>query len=265
MVDQEERNWKVFITKIIGDWHGVWTRYEPDGKLSQSFQSLRKFSILNDAKTQVRQINRYSYPDGKVEEKSWDTSRSKNSFSDGFIYGSLSPEAANYRVALFESGEVIWRPIHLKNVTNGFELIFLHDNLRVSAGVTYKNGNISRVACIREDCLGFPGQHWSKDMELVSERSFTGNWEGTSTIMYSDLTLSKPVVTKHQWGCWEGHHIYYMPDGVTVSCPMTLPAASDLVIVANWLVSDKEMHQMSVLYNEAGDFVSQTLDVLKLD
>jgi len=83
--------------------------------------------------------------------------------------------------------------------------------------------------------------------------------------MYPDLTALRPVATKHQWGCWEGNRIYYMPDGITLSCPMTLPKGSESVIVSNWRPNDKEMHQMSVLYNEAGEFVSQTLDVLKLD
>jgi len=259
MADREERNWTVFITKHMRDWHGLWTRYKPDGEVSQNFQSLRSFANVDDAKTQVHQENHWIYSDGKVDKRTWDFSRSENSFSDGLVY----PGASNYRVTFFESGELVLRPIHLKD-KNKVEMFFLHDNLRVSTVVMYDSGNLTRVACIREDYLDFPGQYWSKDVEKVPERSFEGNWEGTSTTMHPDLTVSKPVATKHQWGCWEGHRIYYLPDGVTVSCPLTVPEGRDLVIVANWQANDKEMYQMSVLYNEAGEFVSKTLDVLHL-
>ena len=157
------------------------------------------------------------------------------------------------------------KPMSIKGDSPVSELYFLHNNLRLSISVVYDQGNLSCMSFIREDCCGFPSQYWSEDVEMASERSFTGNWEGTSTTMYPDMTIAEPVATKHQWRCWEEHQVYYMPDGVTVSCPLKSPEGSEIVFVVNWLKSDKEMDQMSVLYNENGDFVSQTLDILNLN
>jgi len=121
----KERNWETFVTKHTHEWHGLWTRYGPDGKLAQNYQSLRSFSVVGDGKTQVRQLNRYFHADGKVEEKSWDYARDEGIFSDRSI-------------SFFESGDVVLRLVLLKDIKNAIEFIFIKDNLRVSTTLVYE-------------------------------------------------------------------------------------------------------------------------------
>ena len=257
MVNLEERNWNIFTTKHTRKWLGLTTKYGPDRKISQSFQSSRDFSV-DDARTKLRQVNEGRRPDGEPEKLVWEFSRSEHSRSDGILY----PGSNNYRISFFVSGDFVLRPVLLKR-RRVVELFFLRDEIRVSTYLEYINGDLNRLDFIREDCRGIPSKYWSEDVEMVPERSFTGNWEGTSTTMYPNMTFSEPVATKHQWGCWKDHQVYYLPDRVTISCPLKLPEGRESVIVANWQKSDEEMDQMSVLYNESCEFVSQKLDVLK--
>ena len=95
--------------------------------------------------------------------------------------------------------------------------IFRHEEKDIRHGTIfeYKERKLVIVSSIRENSSGYPGKYWSMEVKPVSERSFTGNWEGPSVTLFPDLTISEPVQT--QWG-WEDHQVYmyYLPDGITV-------------------------------------------------
>ena len=110
----------------------------------------------------------------------------------------------------------------------------------------------SSVDCVCEDSSGYSGKYWSMEVKPISERSFTGNWEDTSVTQFPDLTISEPVQTQLQWG-WEGHQVmYYLPDGITVSCPREIIEGTAVDLVANWLVTDTKNVQITVKYDENG-------------
>ena len=58
--------------------------------------------------------------------------------------------------------------------------------------------------------------------------------------------------------------MYFLPDGISVSCPKKLSKGTSFVLVANWLVTNSKMHQVTVCYNDSGSFTAQTLDILEL-
>ena len=110
------------------------------------------------------------------------------------------------------------------------------------------------MASIREDSSGYPGKYWSMEVKPVSERSFTGNWEGTSVTPFPDLTISEPVQTQLQWG-WEGHQaVYYLPDGITISYPREIIEGTPVDLVAYWFMTATKMYQMKVKYDSNGSY-----------
>ena len=254
------QNWRIFIARHVKDWHGLWTRYTPQGEVMQSFQSLRSFKIGNSEKTLVKQTNRYTYSDGSTQEKAFEYSMGSTGFTDNRSTGFVG-----MKVAFFESGHGVSLAVHL-NHTNytGVEIFFRHEEtIRHSTAIGYNERKLVRVSSVREDSSGYPGKHWSMEVKPVSERIFTGNWEGTSVTQFPDLTISEPVQTQLQWG-WEGHQVLYLPDGITVSCPREIIEGTPVDVVASWLVTDTKMHQMRIKYDSNGYYMSQTLDVLEL-
>ena len=190
-----------------------------------------------------------STPKTNVEEKSFE----------------LTPDSLK-STTFFESGHGVWRPMQYKDTDSFFavEIYFRHEKIRLSITISYKEGDLIRVTNIREDSRGFPSKHWSRDIEQVSERTLRGEWQGTSVTLFPDMTISKPVPTGLQWGCWEGNQVYFFPDGITVSCPKKLSNGVSFVFVANWLVTNSKMHQVTVSYDESSSITAQTLDILEL-
>ena len=84
-MDLKEQNWQNFITHHLRDWHGIWTRYSPEGEVIESFQSLRSFRT-NLEQTELFQTNRYLYADGRIEEKKWHSYKREKVFSDGIMH-----------------------------------------------------------------------------------------------------------------------------------------------------------------------------------
>jgi len=69
-MDVKERNWN-HCTNHLRDWHGIWTRYTPQGNVKESFQSLRSFK-MNPEKTKIAHTNTYMYTNGESKQESWE-------------------------------------------------------------------------------------------------------------------------------------------------------------------------------------------------
>ena len=70
-MELKDKNWKNFTANHLRDWHGIWTRYSPQGEVKESFQSLRSFQS-NPEQTEIHQTNRYIYAEDNIKEESWD-------------------------------------------------------------------------------------------------------------------------------------------------------------------------------------------------
>ena len=259
-MDLKEQNWKNFTANHLRDWQGIWTRYSPQGEVTESFQSLRSFRG-NPEETEIVQTNRYAYADGRTLEKSWEFNQLSNSLSNGLFH----PENESMRGVFFEYGHAAWVSTKLKTGSYfAVELFFKYEELRHSVGIVYdEHGSLFRTANIREDAARFPSQYWSTELIQLAERNLGGNWQGTAVTMTPDLKISAPVVTQLHWG-WEGHETFFLPDGVSVSCPGKISVGTSFTMVVNWLVTASEMQQLLVKYDEFGDFSALTLELLNL-
>jgi len=259
-MDPKEQNWKNLTAKHLRDWHGIWTRYDPQGEVTESFRGLR--SISSDrAQTEIAHRNLYMYPEGNTKEESWEYNQGENSLPDGLFH----PARSTRRGFFLASGHAAWVTTKLKTDSYfGAELFFRYEDLRHSVGIVYdEQGNLLRTANIREDAAGFPSQYWSTELQQLPDRNLSDNWQGTSVTITPDLNISDPVPSKLHWN-WEGHHAFFLPDGVSISCPDRVIVGTPFILAANWLVTPSDMHELILKYDESGAFYSLTLDLLHL-
>ncbi|NJM72508.1 MAG: DUF3598 family protein [Scytonema sp. RU_4_4] len=257
-MDLKEQNWKNFTTNHLRDWHGIWTRYSPEGEVTESFQSLRSFRS-HPEETEITHTNYSVYADGRRLEQSWEYNQLSNSLSDGVFH----PQTESMRGIFFESGHAAWVSTKLKTGSYfGVELFFKYEELRHSVGIVYdESGSLFRIANIREDATGFPSQYWSNELNQLSLRDLSGHWQGTAVTMTPDLKISAPVATHLHWG-WKEHKTFFLPDGVSISCPKKVSIGTSFTMAVNWLVKTSEMQQLLVKYDNSGDFSMLTLELL---
>ncbi|MFB8789305.1 MAG: DUF3598 family protein [Potamolinea sp.] len=256
-----DENWNNLCANHLRDWHGIWTRYSPQGEVIESFKSLRRFQS-NPEQTEIAQNNRYMYTDAKTDEFSWQYNQQSNSLPDGLFH----PQSPLMRGFFFECGAATWTTTKLE--TSSYfvvELFFKYQDLRNSVALVYEeSGILKRTASIREDSTNFPSNYWSSEINLTTERNLSGNWQGTSVTMTPDLKISPAVPSQLHWPI-EGNTTFFYPDGISLSCPMQVSVGTPFTIVGNWLVTPSELQQVSVKYDESGAFSSVTRDLFNLE
>jgi hypothetical protein len=249
-MELKQQNWHNLCQNHVRTWQGIWTRYSPQGKVTESFQSIRQFR-LDQQQNKIAQTNRYIYADGLTKEESWQYNQALNSLEDGLFH----PARQQMRGLFLEGGASVWVTTFLQ--TNSYlavELFFRYEDLRHSVGIVYQeSGSLMRTASIREDSTNFPSNYWSTEVNLLPERNLSGNWQGTSVTMTPDLKISPPVPTQLHWPL-EGNTTFFYPDGITLSCPMQISVGIPFTISGNWLVTPSELQQVSVKYDESGAF-----------
>lgn len=255
-MDFKEQNWKNMCANHLRDWHGIWTRYSPQGDITESFQSLRSFRS-NREQTAISQTNRYMYANGSTREESWEYDQQSNSLPNGLFH----PARQTMRGFFFEQGAATWVVTQLETGSYlGMELFFRYEDLRHSVGIVYDgSGSLMRTASVREDSAGFPSKYWSTELNLLFERNLSGSWQGTSVTLTSDLNVSPLAPTQLRWP-WEGHETFFFPDGISLSCPGTVSIGTDFAIAVNWLVTPSQLQQLIVKYDESGAFSTLTLE-----
>lgn len=255
-MDVQQQNWNNLCANHIKDWHGIWTRYSPQGEVTESFQSLRSFQFNQDH-TEIFQTNRYLYPDG-VKEQNWQFNRESNSLPDGLYH----PQVQYMRAFFFPQGAAAWATKKLESGSPfAIELFFMYEDLRHSVAIIYdQNHSLIRTVSIREDSRGFPSQYWSNELNLLPERNFKCCWQGTCTTMTSDLNVSQPTLTQLQFPL-AGHKTFFFPDGISLSCPPAIPVCTNFNIVGNWLVNSSNLQQLSINYDDLGEFQNLNFEI----
>jgi hypothetical protein len=255
-ISLKQQNWQHFTLHHLRDWYGIWTRYSPSGNVTNSFTSQRSFES-NPQKTEIVQTNHYIYADGTTEKRSWEYNEVSNSRWDGLFH----PESESMRGFFFGSGHAAWATTKLELGSYfAVELFFICNELRHSVGVVYdKLGSLLRIANIREDARGFPSQYWSDELNQLPQRNFTGNWQGTSVVMTRDLKISAPIPTELKFPLGS-NKTFFLPDGVSVSCPDQVDVGSCFTIAANWRLELETMQQLLIYYDESGSFCTLTLE-----
>lgn len=120
-MDLKEQNWNNFCAKHLQDWHGIWTIYSPSGEVTDSYQCVRSFRSDRE-QTEITHTNRYTYADGRREEKTWQLYK------------------PSLRAIFFEQGAGAYNSQQLEPGTLfAVELFFRYEDIRHSVVAAYQD------------------------------------------------------------------------------------------------------------------------------
>ena len=176
-MDVQLRNWETFVEYHVNcDWYGIWSRYSPDGEVTESFQGIRSFHTNTDS-SEVTHQNYLKYADGNSETKTFGPYKKptiRALFLDNSFYAG-SPKV--------EIGSGF-----------GFETGFRYENKRSEAVVIYnETGDLQRITFINEKLVDYP-----KSITHLTPQEISQNWQGKAISINSDLLTSEPIVTTWQ-------------------------------------------------------------------
>ena len=253
-----DRNWRAFWKHHLGDWRGSWTRYAPSGKVKEIFASSRLFRA-DPAKSEIVQVNRYRYADGRLIEKTWAFNIKDHSHADGFAH----PASDAMRGLALDNGSAAWLIPTLKpNQFAPFELFLKLGDIRHSVGVLYgKSGELLRTASIREQRGNQSNFNWTESVAQVKPWNPVGRWEGEKRQIQADLSRIPVQRTDWQW-INNNQTNHFLPDRIILRCPERITPGQAFSIRVIWLVDDGELQTITAHYNSEFQLMAVTHQAL---
>ena len=253
-----ERNWHAFWRYHLGTWQGSWTRYAASGDVKETFTSTRQFTA-NEAKTDIVQVNRYRYADGRAIEKKWSYNVKDHNRRDGFAH----PASVDMRGLALDNGAAAWLiPSLQPNQVAPFELFLIDGDIRHSVGVLYgKNGNLIRTATIREQRGNTPNIGWTHAIRQVEPWHPVGRWEGQGRQINQDLSHVPVQHTAWQWmETLQSNHFF--PDHIILRCPQRIIPGQAFSLQVIWMLNHNELQTITAKYDNNAHLVAITHQAL---
>ena len=252
------QNWKAFWNFHLGDWDGRWTRYQPNGKLSETFLSRRSFQS-DPEKTYIKQFNQYFYTDDQYGEKRWSYSLETHCKDNGFMH----PASDYMRGLAFEDGSAAWLvPKATPEQYFPMELFLANNDIRFSVGMLYGlDGELQRIACIREIRNGLDHSSWSNAIQLVPAWYIGNQWQGITQIIDADLRRSMIQDTFNMRRQPDGKE-YFFPDNIILRCPTKLTLNKQFTIDGIWLESKNQLKTIRASYGVDSELIDVRLQHL---
>lgn len=212
------QNWDNFCKYHVNcDWYGVWTKYLPNGQVTDSFQCIRSFH-LNQEGNEVNHQNHYIYADGKKETKTF------------------GPYKKPDMRALFLDNSFSWGSIvFVEESRFGFETGFRYENKRLSTVVIYNgSGGLQEITVISEVLSGA-----SEESNSISPQQFSGEWQGNAKTMNPNWIVSSQVLTTYDLlqNDTDDYLKLYFTEGVYVNCPSLVEAEKGFSMAVDWLIN----------------------------
>ena len=238
------KNWNAFWNFHLGTWNGQWTRYKPSGELSENFLSSRSFQSDPEQRI-INQRNQYNYHNGEQGEKHWIYSFEDHCKEDGFMH----PASDYMRGLAFQDGSAAWLvPQAKKEQYFPMELFLANKNVRFSVGMLYAmDGDLQRIACIRERRHDHDYSSWSNAIQLVPAWEIGDQWRGITQIIENDLTRST-IQDTFNMELQADEKEYFFPDNIILRCPTKLILNKPFSISSIWLESKKQLRTISATY-----------------
>ena len=267
--------WDCFL-KNLGEWHGSFTRFSPQGAETVDTPTLVTLEGLNDYKN-VHQVVRYLPPDEPSRDVVVD-------------YSSLNRSILFFENGAFSQGSMQWGPYS----TFGGEFGLIDNQVgdgtrRLRMVELYStDSQLERVVLIREK---LPHSDIPERPTLTVD-SLLGEWHGEATTLYADLsspqkfsshlsikqkdhnhleqTLSFENRTISSTARIEGSRLLFgendfliqvmlLPDGASCNCPLKVTSGHNFVLEMGWLLQPNIRQRIIRSYNEKGNWVSCTL------
>ena len=267
--------WNYFL-KNLGEWHGSFTRFSPEGKETVDTPTLVTLEGLNDNRN-VHQVVRYLPPNEPSRDVVVD-------------YDSLNRSIIFFENGAFSQGSMQWGP----HSTFGGEFGIIDNEYgdgsrRLRMVELYNSSSqLERVVLIREK---LPNSNVPERPILTCDR-LLGEWQGEAVTMYADLSnpskfssqlkieqiddnhlrqsLSFGVRTITSTAQIKGSRLLFtdsdlstqimlLPDGASCNCPLEVKLGNNFVLEMGWLLQPNIRQRIIRSYNEKGNWVSCTL------
>ncbi|MEH2182800.1 DUF3598 family protein [Nostoc sp.] len=239
--ENQLQNWNNFCRYHVGDWHGIWTKYSPEGHLIDSFKCIRSFHLSKDG-SQITQQNYYTYSDGKTELQN----------AGSYTSAGLSFNGHHF-VVLFLDNSFSWGIAKITDdppFTPFFETGFTHGNKRTSLTAVYKkSGELQHMTAISEQLDSF--------LEALPASGVIqpdGVWQGTVKQITPDLVTSSPeeIAWQPLENLGGNNQIFHLPGG-SISCPLRIESKSVMDLIVDWQATPNKLFR-GIRYFDNSEF-----------
>ncbi|NEU77119.1 DUF3598 family protein [Hassallia byssoidea VB512170] len=258
----QDKNWENLFGHITTEgiaWHGIWTAYSPDKEIITSFKAVRRFQA-NEDQTVITHTNKYTYSDGREEEKIWHIEKQTCSQPDGVIY----PVFLSMRAVSFGKDKNAWVSKKLEAGKKiAAELFFRYQDWRTSVAIIYaESGELERITIIREHLNSFPNTPAKAEIEKLP-----GKWSGRKEYLNSDLEISASAENQEfVLDPTKGKNkTISLPDGIVVNVPEKVNIGEEFEIVAGKLVAENEYKRLTAQYDKSGAFAMLISEVFSVE
>ena len=268
------QQWNYFL-KNLGEWHGSFTRFSPQGEETSDTPTLVTLEGLNDNRN-VHQVVRYLPPNEPSRDVVVD-------------YDSLNRSIVFFENGAFSQGSMQWGPYSTFGAEFGLIDHEYGDGSRRLRMVELYNSSsqLERVVLIREK---LPHSNVPERPILTCDR-LLGEWQGEAVTMYADLSNSSKFSTHLKIEQIDENHlqqslsfgertitstaqikgsrllfansvstqIMLLPDGASCNCPLEVKLGHNFVLEMGWLLQPNIRQRIIRSYNEKGNWVSCTL------
>lgn len=267
--------WDCFL-KNLGQWHGSFTRFSPQGEETADTPTLVTLEGLNHNQN-VHQVVRYLPPDEPTRDVVVD-------------YDSLNRSILFFEDGAFSQGSMQWGPYSTFGAEFGLIDNQVGDGSRRLRMVELYNtsSQLERVVLIREK---LPDSKVPERPTLTLD-SLLGTWQGDAITLYADLrepsrftshlqieqkdsnyikqSLSFGNQTISSSARIDGSKLLFdnsdlptqimlLPDGASCNCPLEVKVGPNFVLEMGWLLQPNLRQRIIRSYNEKGNWVSCTL------
>ena len=275
--------WNYFL-KNLGEWHGSFTRFSPQGEVTTDTPTLVTLEGLNDNQN-VHQVVRYLPPNEPSRDVVVD-------------YDSLNRSIVFFPNGAFSQGSMQWSPYSTFGAEFGLIDNEYGDGSRRLRMVELYNSSsqLERVVLIREK---LPNSNVPERQTLTVDR-LLGEWQGEAVTMYADLSSPSRFSSQLKIEQLDNNHlqqslsfgdrgaypagnrtisstaeikgsrllfansdlptqIILLPDGASCNCPLEIKLGHNFVLEMGWLLKPDIRQRIVRSYNEKGNWVSCTL------
>jgi Domain of unknown function (DUF3598) len=267
--------WECFL-KNLGEWHGSFTRFSPQGEEINDIPTLVTLEGLNDNQN-VHQVVRYLPPDEPSRDVVVD-------------YDSLNRSILFFDNGAFSQGSMQWGPYSTFGGEFGLIDNDFDDGTRRLRMVQLYNSasQLDKIVLIREK---LPESNIPERPPLTVD-DLLGEWQGEAVTLYADLskpdTYNTYLKIKQQDGdriaqslsfgnqtissvariesnklLFENSslptQILLLPDGASCNCPLEVKLGHNFILEMGWLLQPQIRQRIIRSYNAKGNWVSCTL------
>ena len=267
--------WDCFL-KNLGEWHGSFTRFSPQGEETEDTPTIVTLEGLNDNQN-VHQVVRYLPPDQPSRDVVVD-------------YDSLNRSILFFENGAFSQGSMQWGPYSTFGGEFGLIDYEYGDGTRRLRMVELysSTSQLQKVVLIREKLP----QSKVPERPVLTIDNLLGTWSGKAITLHADL--SNPTEFSSQLEIKQKDHnhieqslsfgertisstariignrllfeksdlttqVMLLPDGASCSCPLKVGSGHNFVLEMGWLLQPDLRQRIMRSYNEKGNWVSCTL------